>query len=104
MIEDLFNIVSKAVMPDKVKEDLSTRSEVGRMMFEAFVTECIKSGKINLWSPMKKRWLNTWKSFRKTIKVTSGEQVVELKEDRSLFACMLVVCKSKPTIQPEGSN
>ena len=47
---------------------------------------------------MKKRKLNTWKSTTKTLKVKINENVVELKEDRSLFARMCVVAKSRPEI------
>ena len=61
--EDLFNLITKAVMPDKVQDDLCRQSEIGRMMFDVFVAERIKTGKTNLWSPMKKRRLNTWKSL-----------------------------------------
>ena len=101
--EDLFNLVTKAVMPDEVQDDLCSQSEIGRMMFDVFVAERIKTGKTNLWFPMKKRRLNTWKCFGKSIRVKSGEQVVELKEDRSLFARMLVVSKSRPDINLKES-
>ena len=47
---------------------------------------------------MKKRKLNTWKSTTKTLKVKINENVIELKEDRSLFARMCVVAKSGPEI------
>ena len=47
---------------------------------------------------MKKRKLNTWKSTTKTLKVKINENVVELKEDRSLFARICVVAKSRPEI------
>ena len=40
--EDLFNLVTKAVMPDKVQDDLCRQSEIGRMMFDIFVAERIK--------------------------------------------------------------
>ena len=38
---------------------------------------------------MKKRKLQTWKSNGKVIKVKTVERVVELKEDRSLFARLM---------------
>ena len=49
-------------------------------------------------SLMKKRKLNTWKSTTKTLKVKINENVIELKEGRSLFARMCVVVKSRPEI------
>ena len=47
---------------------------------------------------MKKRKLQTWKSNGKVIKVKTVERVVELKEDRSLFARLMMVSKSRPDI------
>ena len=67
-------------------------------LFSSFVEDKVKSGKINLWAVMKKRKLQTWKSNGKVIKVKKVERVVELKEDRSLFARLMMVCKSRPDI------
>jgi len=47
---------------------------------------------------MKKRKLLSWKTNAKVLKVTTKEKVVELREDRSLFARMMMVCKSRPEI------
>ena len=95
---DLFNLVTKVVMPSKVKEDLLEQSEIGQKLFETFVKDRIQTGQINLWSPMKKRKLQTWKTTGKKIKVSSAGQIVELQEDRNLFARMMVICKSRPEI------
>ena len=57
--------------------------------------------KINIWAPMKKRSLQTWKSATKQIKLKVGQEVVELKEDRNLFACLLFVAKSRPNMNLE---
>ena len=62
------------------------------------VEDRIKSNKCSIWSLMKKRKLNTWKSTMKTLKVKINENVDELNEDRSLFARMCVVAKSRPEI------
>jgi hypothetical protein len=47
---------------------------------------------------MKKRKLQTWKTVGKKIKIVGTTQTVELREDRNLFARMLLVCKSRPQI------
>ena len=96
--EDLFNLVTKVIMPEKVKEDLCQQSVIGNRMLCRFVEDRIKSNKCSIWSLMKKRKLNTWKSTTKTLKVKINENAVELKEDRSLFARMCVVAKSRPEI------
>ena len=92
---DLFNLVTKVVTPSKVKEDLLEQCEI---LFEKFVKDRIQSGEINLWSLMKKRKLQTWKTMGKKIKVSSNGQILELQEDRNLFARMMVICKSRPEI------
>ena len=95
---DLFNLVTKVVMPSKVKEDILEQSEIGQKLFETFIKDRIRTGKINLWSPMKKRKLQTWKTMGRKIKVSSAGQIVELQEDRNLFARMMVICNSRPEI------
>ena len=48
---------------------------------------------------MKKHKLSTWKDMGKKMKLTTGDTVVELQEDRSLFARMMLVCKSRPELK-----
>ena len=95
---DLYNLATKVVMPEKTKEDLCQQSAIGKQLFGRFVEERIKSNKLSIWSTMKKRKLNTWKSTAKVVRVKANDIVVELKEDRSLFARMSMVCKSRPGI------
>ena len=95
---DLFNLVTKVVMPETVKEDLCEQSEIGRRLFDCFVKERVQSGKVNLWLPMKKRKLLTWKTSAKVVKVTAADEIAELQEDRSLLARVMMVCKSRPEI------
>ena len=88
-------------MPDKVKNYLCGQSDIGTRLFEEFVNERIKLNKINMWAPMKKRSLQTWKSATKRIKLKVDQEVVELKEDRNLFARLLLVAKSRPNMNLE---
>lgn len=84
-------------MNDKKKKDLVNQSEEGRKLFSAFVQDRIKTGKINPWAPVKKHNL-TWKTSAKVIKVKAKDTIIELKEDRKLFARLVMVCKSRPEI------
>ena len=61
----------------------------------------IKSGKINLWAPLKKRNLQTWKSTTKRLKLKVDQKVMELKEDRNIFPSLLLVAKSRPNMNLE---
>ena len=61
-----------------------------------FVKERIQVGSINLCS--KKRKLLTWKSIGKKAKLIVNNAIVELQEDGSLFARMMMVCQTRPEI------
>ena len=84
---DPFNLVTKEVVPEEIKEVLCNQSQI------AFVYDCIQSNKTNLRSPMEKHKLGTWKDTSKNMKLSAGDKVVELQEDISLFERMMMVCK-----------
>ena len=96
--EDLVNFVTNAVLPEKAKQELCKRNDIGQVMFDEFVSQRIQTNNVNIWAPMKKRALHTWKEAGKKTKITTGNKTVELQEDRSLFARMLVVSKSRTEI------
>ena len=58
----------------------------------------MKARKVNFWSTMSKMKLKTWKSSCKVIKMKTAVKVVELKEDRSLSAGLMMICKSRPEV------
>jgi hypothetical protein len=95
---DLFNLVTKVVVSDKIKDDLCSQSETGRKLAQTFVDERIKSNKVNLWAKMKKTKLLTWRSNGKKVKVPLKDKVIELTEDRNLFARLMMVAKSRREI------
>ena len=85
--DSLFNLVTKVVMPEEVKSaDLCARSTEGAKLLRAFVTERIQKGNENLWSPMKKRSLRTWKSTSKKTNITVNLEGCRVTE-RTLFVC-----------------
>ena len=83
---------------------MSEQGEIGKKFFEIFVTDRIKTNKVSLWSPMKRRKLLTLKGSRKVLKLSCKDKVIEQKEDRSLFARLMVVCKSRPEKKYKGSD
>ena len=58
----------------------------------------IVRAEVNLWSPLKKLNLKTWKTAQKMVRHQLEDKIVELKEDRSLFARLLIVARSRPEI------
>ena len=93
--DKIINIVTKAVMPERVQNDISNRTQIGERCFAQFVEERIKTNTVNVWAPMKKVNLQMWSSSGKKIKTKCEDKIVELKEDRALFARMLVVSKAR---------
>jgi len=78
-------------MPEKVKI-------IGNKLFETFVKERIQTAEKSIWDVMKKSKLLTWKTTGKTVRVATKDKIIELKEDRCLFARMMVICMSRPEI------
>ena len=70
----LVNIITKAVMPDYIKEGVLTQGEIGQVLFDTFVQERIVEAKISVWSPMKKANLKSWKSARQKNKTKQKKQ------------------------------
>lgn len=83
---ELFNLVTMVPVRKDIKTDLLAQSDIGQKLFQSFVGNRIKSDKVNVWSPMKKQKLKTWKTISKKVKVAVGKETIELREDRSLFA------------------
>lgn len=101
---DLINIITKAVMPTEVKEDISNRDQIGQERFDSFVKERIGTGcTLSVWSPMKKANLKTWKSVRLSKKNKASNTIAALKDDRALFARFLVVVLSRPELDVKES-
>ena len=96
--DDLINLVTKSVMSNVVKDDVCNHANVGKDLYQKFCETRIISNSVNLWDPMKKVKLQTFKSASKMIKVKVKDEIVELKEDRGLFARMLIVTRSRPDI------
>ena len=83
---DLFNLVTKVRMPEKVKKDLCDQSIIGNKLLETFVKERIQTAENSIWDVVKKRKLLTWKTTGKTVRVATKDKIIKLKEDRCLFA------------------
>ena len=96
--KDLHNLVTKEIMPERVQKNLCELHIIGQKLFAEYVENRIRSDLVNIWAPMKKQKLKIWKETGKKLKVDTGDGKVELREDRNLFARMLLVSKSRPDI------
>ena len=99
---DLINLLTKSVMEESIKEDMKRQDKIGQNKSELFFTK-ESSQTLSLWAPMKKAELKTFKTASKRVTVKVKDTVTELKEDRGLFARMLIVARSRQEIDLKGS-
>ena len=90
--------MTKVHMPLKVKKDLCDQSVIGNRLLRTFVKERRQTAEKSIWDVVKKRKLLSWKTTWKTVRVAANNKIIELKEDRCLFARMMIICKSRPEI------
>lgn len=84
--DQVITMVTKAVVSEKIQQDINSSTEVGAEKFAQFVKEMITREQVNLWAPMKKQKLQMWSSAGMKAKLKNGDQVVELKTGHSLLA------------------
>ena len=94
--------VTGAVMPQKVQDDILKSEETGQKCYLEFVEKRIL-GPASPWDKMTRLNLMTWKSASKTTKVKLANKVVELKENRSLFAQILIIGRSRPDVDLQSA-
>lgn len=85
---------------EEVMRDMYQQSAIAKELYGNFLKERIQSSKYSIWSVIKKCKLLIWKYTGKTLRVVAMNKMVELKEDSSLFARMMV-CKVCPEIDGE---
>ena len=61
---------------------------------ETFIQERIQTEQVNIWAIMQKVGLQTWSASLKNVHVAISNKVLELKEDRELFA--RIAANSRP--------
>jgi hypothetical protein len=93
--DQIINIVTKVVLPDSAQKDIRNRNEIGQKQYEKFVAERVATNEVNLWSPMKKLNLQMWSSANKKVTLKTANEIFELREDRTLFARMLIVSEAR---------
>ena len=83
-------------MAEIVKKDLCDQSVIGNKLFPPFVKKRIQTAEKSIWDVVKKCKLLTWKTTGKTVRMATKDKIIELKEDRCLFAGMMAICTSRP--------
>ena len=60
--DEIYNLLTKEVMTEKVSKDILERYEIGQRMFVEFATERLTKGRLCVWDKMTRTKLNTFKT------------------------------------------
>ena len=52
---DLSNIMTNAVLPDGISEEILKQDKIGQQIFLQFVNECFVFASLSMWDPIKRR-------------------------------------------------
>lgn len=96
--DNIYNLLTREVMTEKVTKDIIERDDVGQNMFEEFVKERLTEGKLSVWDKMKRRKLGTFKNANASIDITVGDKLVKMKEERGLLQRFIVIARSRPEL------
>ena len=96
----LFNILTHALVSEKVEEEILQRDQIGQKLFEEFVGRLDGSGSV--WSEMKKRKIGSFKQTNKSTKVTAKDgKIVILKEERNLLQRFIIIARKRTDLDLE---
>ena len=96
----LYNILTHALVTEKVEEEILMRDELGQRIFEEFVVRL--DGNISIWSEMKKRKIGSFKQNNKEVKITIEKgKVITLKEERNLLQRFVIIARRRTSLDLE---
>lgn len=96
--DELYNLLTKEVIDEKVSRDILERDKIGQQMFQQFVADRIVDGKLSVWDKMTKAKLQTFKSSNASAELRSGDKFMKVKEERGLLQRFAVISRSRPEL------
>ena len=93
--DDIYNLLTKEVMTEKVSKDILERDEIGQRMFVEFATERLTVGRLCAWDKMTKKKLKTFKTSNATVEISAGGKLVNIKEERDLLQRLIVFSRRR---------
>ena len=85
-------------MTQYVKDDISALKTKGEAMVHDFITKWLHHNNTSFWSPMKTGGLKLLRSTVKKVVIPIQNRLVELKEDRGLYARLLIEADSSKEV------
>ena len=92
---DLISISTGLVANDSVKRDLQSAPEKGEAAANDFIKNRLTDDRIDIFNPIKKMKLKTFKDMSCVKSGKINSKVVDLKHNQTLFARLLVIAQSR---------
>ena len=96
--DEIYNLLTKEVMTEKVSKDILELDEIGQRMFVEFATERLTEGRLCVWDKMTKKKLKSFKTSNATVEINAGGKLVKFKEERGLLQRLIVISRSRPQL------
>ena len=95
----MYNIATKKVFPEQVIEDVLRAPDVGEQLYLTFVEERMSiAAKQKTIDTVKKVNLKLFSSTNKKLRTKHEDKIIDIKEERTLFARCAIVANSKRDI------
>ena len=95
---DMMNLITHAVVPDAIADNITNRDNVGKEIFKKFIEERLKMGNLSPWDTIKKRKLGTFSQCNKALELKSGDKIIKLQEERGLLQRFIIAAGSRPEL------
>ena len=92
--DDMYNLVTFAVVPSNVTSNIENRDWLGRQALEKFVSARMTEKTVNFWDLQKKNNWSYFKDVAATVQTKINGKLTSIKQERKLLSQLLVVAKS----------
>lgn len=98
----LKNVVSSAVVPATMTDDILHFDMKGQKRFEQFIHDrLLADSRLSVWDKMTKMKLKTFTTMTEKSKVRVGDKIIKLREERELLSRFLIIQRSRPELVPK---
>ena len=99
--EDLYNLVSKVVLPAHFADKLIGSEKIGYELYSKFKTDRLQ-GETSIWKPLVKTKLPTFAKALASTEMKIADTVVRLKEEKQLLTKFIIAARSRDDIDLPG--
>lgn len=94
---DVFNIITKSVLPENKAEMFLNHDRIGEELYLKFRLERLQ-GEKSVWEPTVKRNLPTFTDTKKTYNMKIADKIIQLKDEKRLMTKFIVASRRREDI------